>query len=358
MSKKRRVFDIDLPADDVPAGTSLDTKSISPRRGPMASAIGETADSLRDRRLVEAQIREENDALAREFVRLKGQGLILDRVPLDQIRTTKLIRDRRVGGDLGLDDLKESLCAIGLSNPIQVEQVADGYELIQGFRRLSAYQSLLDETGDVERWGAIPATLVISGEALEALYRRMVDENLVRKDISFAEMASLAIAYAADPQTEASDPDAAIGVLYGSAGRQKRNYIGHFVRLLERLEDVLEHPEAIPRALGLELAKRLEAEPALAGEITTALGSAGRSAEVELSVLRRCLEGQGAPARPVEVPTRAPKSTFRLRRSAGEARCIASDGRLELRFDKDFSALDRKRLERAVAAFFDALEAD
>lgn len=30
------------------------------------------------------------------------------------------------------------------------------------------------------------------GDVLEQLYRRMVDENMVRKDISFAEMASCA----------------------------------------------------------------------------------------------------------------------------------------------------------------------
>lgn len=356
MSKKRRVFDIEVPADDVPAGTSLETKSVASRRGPMASAIGETADSLRDRRAVEAEIRSENDALAREFVRLKRQGLILDKVPLDQIKTVKLIRDRKVDGDLDLDDLKESLRSIGLSNPIHVEQVDGGYELVQGFRRLSAYRALLEETADADRWGAIPATLTVSGDALDALYRRMVDENLVRKDISFAEMASLAMAYAEDSETQVKDAEAAINVLYASAGRQKRNYIGHFVRLLERLGTVLEHPDAIPRALGLDLAKRLESDDRLAEEIGSALGGSGRSADVEIAILRRFTQAKRSSVPATETPTRAPKTTFRLRRPSGEARCVASDGRLELRFDQDFSAVDRKRLERAVAALFETLE--
>ena len=91
---------------------------------------------------------------------------------------------------------------MGLSNPIRLEARADGrFELVQGYRRLSAYRELLDETGDADRYGTIPAAVSQPGEDLEALYRQMVDENLVRKDISFAEMAMLALDYARDPGT-------------------------------------------------------------------------------------------------------------------------------------------------------------
>ena len=46
MSKKRRVFDIDLPVDDTPApaAPSRETKADA-RRGPMAAAVRETAES-------------------------------------------------------------------------------------------------------------------------------------------------------------------------------------------------------------------------------------------------------------------------------------------------------------------------
>lgn len=40
--------------------------------------------------------------------------------------------------------------------------------------------------------GWIPAGIVAMGDVLEQLYRPMVDEDMVRKDISFAEMASWA----------------------------------------------------------------------------------------------------------------------------------------------------------------------
>ena len=62
MTRKRRMFDIELPEGDdetFPAG------NVAPaRRGPMAAAITETAESSRDRARIEAQIRAENDALA------------------------------------------------------------------------------------------------------------------------------------------------------------------------------------------------------------------------------------------------------------------------------------------------------
>lgn len=68
----------------------------------------------------------------------------------------------------------------------------DRFELSQSFRRLSAFRELLEETGD-SRYARIPATLQARGAQLDHLYRRMVDENLVRRDISFAEMARLAM---------------------------------------------------------------------------------------------------------------------------------------------------------------------
>ncbi|MBD3624212.1 MAG: ParB N-terminal domain-containing protein [Rhodobacteraceae bacterium] len=370
MSKRRRVFDIEMPEEEapkaaetapVPAGTpELETKAYTgaPRRGPMATAIGETAESLRERRLREDAIRAENDALAHEFVRLKQQGLIVDMIPIDQVHTNKLTRDRALGPDDELDELKASILEIGLSNPIRVEQTAHGYELVQGYRRLSAYRALLDETGDEEAWGRIPAGLIAGGEGLDGLYRRMVDENLVRKDISFAEMADLARSYADDPGTQPEDVDAAIELLFKSAGRQKRNYIGHFARLLDRLEKYLEFPQAIPRALGLSLVKRLDNQPEIMASLVRALGTGPRTEAQELEVLRRFAEGQGGQVSPrgQGKPARSPRTTFRMRRPEGEVKCTAADGRLELRLNRDFSAEDRRRLEIAVQAFFDQLD--
>jgi len=37
------------------------------------------------------------------------------------------------------------------------------------------------------------------------------------------------------------------------------------------------------------------------------------------------------------------------------AKCTAADGRLELQVNRDFTAMDRRRLEEALQAFLDTL---
>ncbi|MFC0341687.1 ParB/RepB/Spo0J family partition protein [Paracoccus niistensis] len=378
MTRRRRMFDIDLPEEEqsFPAGKE------SGRRGPMATAIVETAESTRERARVEAEIRAENDTLAQEHVRLKRAGLIIDMIPLDAVETRKLIRDRAPAPDPELAELVASIRDIGLSNPIRVEPGEDGrYELIQGWRRLTAYRQLLSETGDSERWGRIPAGIAAKGDALEALYRRMVDENLVRKDLSFAEMAQLALHYALDPETAETDPEKAVAVLFKSAGYQKRSYIRAFIPLIERLEGILLYPHEIPRALGLALARRLDEQPGMAAALRTEFaGWDGRSASDELAVLRRFAgfdetAGQGARAAarrqasaspseelssgdgagPREPGARA-RTTFQLNRPQGMAKCTAANGRLEIRLARDFTAVDRRRLETAIVQMLDQLE--
>jgi ParB family chromosome partitioning protein len=362
MSRKRRMFDIDIPESepsDFPAG------KIEQRRGPMAAAIVETAESTRDRAVIEAQIRAENDALALEHVRLKRAGLITDMVSLDLIDTSKLSRDRKPVADNDLAELVLSIREIGLSNPIQLEPTDNGrYELIQGWRRLSAYRLLLGETGDTNKWGEIPAGIAAKGDQLEQLYRRMVDENLIRKDISFAEMAQLALNYANDPLTSENDPEKAVTILFKSAGYQKRSYIRNFIPLIEALGEVLLHPQDIPRALGLSLAQRIQDSSELTAAIVSELtGWEDRSSKDELDVLRiYAAQAQKEAARtekkdlPASPPAAKAKTTFQLRRTQGSAKCTAVNGRLEIRLARDFSTVDRRRLEAAVAMLLDQIE--
>ncbi|WP_281968939.1 ParB N-terminal domain-containing protein [Roseovarius nanhaiticus] len=357
---KRKGFDIDFPEgeDPVPAGTPA-ADAPPARRGPMASAITENAEALRARQEAEAAIRAENDRLAHELVRLKGQGLIVDLIDIGAIATTKLARDRSATRDPELDELKASIRAIGLSNPIRVEADGDSWQLVQGFRRLSAYRELYEETGD-DRFARIPAGINSQGETIEGLYRRMVDENLVRRDISFAEMAALALSYAQDSATEAEDVEQAVAVLYASAGRQKRVYIRHFATVLEAIGSRLKYPEAIPRALGLDLEKRISGEEGAAARIRAALGAGlASSAEAELGILRA--QAVAAPPKPPKAQGRggapdAAKTSFRCTVPAGTVRCAARNGRVELTCDRDFSIEDQQRLQAAVAAFFAELD--
>ena len=354
---KRRVFDIDFDDTVVPAGTDP-APAPETRRGPMAAAIAENADALGERQQAEAAIRAENDRLAHEYVALKRNGQIVDRVALDQVRAGKLIRDRAAERDPDLDELKASIRAVGLSNPIHVEEVEDGYELIQGFRRLSAYRELLAETGDAA-YARIPATLQARGAQLEQLYRRMVDENLVRRDISFAEMAQLAMSYADQIGTTIGHGGDPVDVLYASAGRQKRSYIRHFSYLLKALGTALKHPEAIPRATGLSLVKLMDTQPRFAGQLRALLeGHPERDAATEMQLLRRAIStGATAPKPAKTAPAKtSARTTIKLNRPEGTARCTASNGKFEVQMAQDFGAVDPRRLEAAARAFLDALK--
>ncbi|MGR3321316.1 MAG: ParB/RepB/Spo0J family partition protein [Pseudooceanicola sp.] len=365
MSRKRRMFDIDLPEEAEAPAPAPEVKSDAPRRGPMASAIAENAEALRARKSAAEAIREENDALAHEYVALRDAGHVVEAVPLDDVHTYMLVRDRIPGVDHELEELVTSIRELGLSNPIRVMPRPDGtgYELVQGYRRLSAYRKLLEETGDAE-WEKIPA-LVMPGEPdIAGLYRRMVDENVIRKDLSFAEMAYAARNYAADPATEAEDLPAAVAALFQSAPYSKRNYIRNFAFLLDQLGDTLLYPTEIPRALGVTLARELKDRPEIAGRIRDALADWDmRSISEELEVLRRHagqdeLGGEVAPgAKPGRKAGQGgrTKTTFHIKSTAGQVKCTAGPGRLEIKVDRDFSSIERARLERAIAALIDGL---
>lgn len=366
MSRKKRMFDIDMP-DDAPVAEPRVSNLDGPakRRGPMASAIVENADALNERANAEAKIRAENDALAHEYVALKRAGQVIRQIPLDAVVIEALVRDRKPGPDYDLPELVTSIREVGLSNPIRVEARKDGkYELIQGYRRLSAYQELASEAGD--DWVQIPAVILPRGEGQAALYRQMVDENLIRKDISFAEMAMTAQAYAADPTTKQMDVDKAVKELFQSANYQRRSYIRAFARMLDLLGSVLLYPEEISRNLGLALNKRIVEDPMVVRTIKERLtGWETRSIEDELAVLREVTGGDitvptsakssGKPST-AAATTRRPRATFEFGQGRKRVRCVAGQGQLTLKLDRDMTTVDRKKLEHGIARLLDSLD--
>jgi ParB family chromosome partitioning protein len=194
----------------------------------------------------------------------------------------------------------------------------------------------------------------------------MVDENMVRKDVSFAEMAELARSFVADPQTGCKDVDKAVSLLFQSAGYQKRSYIRAFVELLDCLGDLVLYAHEIPRNLGLELRRKLEQDPeifpAIAEELKRLDAGAPRSAEDELAVLRRWGgAGEGTfpagkiPGSPSPPAPRKARVTFEVTRPVGLVKCTAANGRFEIRLPLDFTTVDRRKLEAAVRRLLDDL---
>lgn len=349
---KKRGFEIDFDETEnsgVPAGKSE-------RRGPMASAIVEASEAIDERAEAEAAIREENDRLAHELVDLKRAGLITTQIPIANVRTDKLLRDRSENRDTELDELKKSIREVGLANPIRVEDAGDHYELIQGFRRLTAYTELYQETGD-KKYASIPAGIYSSNAKLPMLYRRMVDENLIRKNVSFGEMAALAWGYVRIHSSDITKEGIEAGVdeLYASASRQKRAYIKSFARMLRTLEGFLTHIEVIPRALGLAVSKKLEAEPRSAETLRNRLEAVqGQGALAELEVLRNfsLVQRTAAPKQSKETV----KTTLKLESPRGQIRVTATDGTFTMKSKVDFSQIGREELEAAIAAFWAEIE--
>lgn len=365
MSRKRRVFDIDLP-EEIEAPKPKAPEEKSTRKGPMASAISENAEALQARKSAMEIIREENDSLAHEYVALREAGQVVQNVPLEHVHTALLVRDRMLKvEDLELGELMTSIRELGLSNPIRVvaRPDGDGYELVQGYRRLNAYRQLKAQDGQ-GGWDEIPALVLAEAPDISGLYRRMVDENVVRKDLSFAEMAHVAQVYLADPSTEATDLSEAVAALFQSAPYSKRSYIRSFAALLDRIGDTLIYPTEVPRALGSALARVLKDRPEVAELIRKDLSDwDGRSITDELDVLRKFAQtdafdtSDAPPAK--SVARRAggakTKTTFHIKSSAGQVKCTASQGRLEIKVDRDFSSIERTRLEHAIASLIDGL---
>jgi ParB family chromosome partitioning protein len=353
MSRKRRMFDIEAPAE---ALAEAEAPEAAPRRGPMAAAVRETADAVGARAVAEAVIRAENDALAEAHVAARRAGLLLEPVDPDAIEEGFLHRDRAAARDAEIDALKDSIRELGLSNPIRLAPLGGGrYALIQGWRRLVAWKELRAETGD-PAYARIPAAVSAADAALTTAYRRMVDENLVRREVSFAEMARLARAFAADHG--GGDLDAAVDALFRSAPPQKRSYIRAFAELLDRVEPLAEHAEAIPRDLGLAVRRRLGAETAAWPELREALRrEPGRTAARELAILRAFAENRRAPPGPPSPPRGPSGGATTARLADGSARILALGGRASIRATRDIAAAGPARLAAALAAFFRALDA-
>lgn len=156
----------------------------------------------------------------------------------------------------------------------------------------------------------------------------------------------------------------AVAELFKSAGYQKRSYIRSFIKVISALGPVLLYKPEIPRALGLSLAQRLDEVEDLPSAIAGALdGWENRSVRDELALLRRFASDQTGDDLTGGATRAAPKSrggkaktSFQFDRAEGRARCTAAAGRLEIRLDRDFSTVDRRKLEAAVKALLDTLD--
>ena len=275
MAKRKRLSPAILSSSTASADSST-----TAARPPIANVAGEAAEHAA---LVD---------VAHALTQARAEGRLIQKLPLAQIETGHLVRDRVAFDEAEMTALRDSLAARGQQVPVEVVALADGrFGLISGLRRVMALRALAAD--DV-------LALVRQPETSADAYLAMVEENEIRAGISFYERARLA-AKAAELGIYDSAASA-IAALFASASAAKRSKIGSFVRLHNSLGDVLRFPAAIPERLGLALAAAVDAGAgaALRAALETA---APASAETERKVLEDALRAQGAaPAKPQANP--------------------------------------------------------
>lgn len=254
-------------------------------RAPIAQVSGDSAAAGALSELTEA------------FRRARVEGRLVQDLPLTDIQSDHLIRDRFSIDEDALGDLISSIRTRGQQTPIEVIELESGYGLISGWRRLEALRRLHEETGS-EDFATVQALLRRPAEASDA-YQAMVEENEIRVGLSYYERARIALRAAAAGIYP--DRQQALRSLFASASRARRSKIASFMVICESLEGALRFPAAIPERLGLQLAKAIGADPDFAQLLREhLLEEQPADAAAEAAVIKRALappkrEG-GAPA--------------------------------------------------------------
>lgn len=325
--------------------------------GPMSAAVRDAASSLQDATEAKVEARRKNAADAKTYREAAEDGRVLERISLNDIHTDDLPRDRLMLDEVArsdeMEELKTSIRENGQQEPIEVFlDEKDQLQLKKGWRRLTALRQLFEET----RSDAFSTALArIDRTPSDRIHRYvdMVEENVIREDLSFAEMAQVAISVAADPGVEGDDPEKHVITLYRSLNKMKRSYIRSFVGLLVQIGDTLPFPKSLARDAGVEAARRLKNDPA---------------SKDQLLGLLRCVSTPEEQARAIGLfnaddvngdPVAGQGADVRDRRKfeflVGHVKVTARKGELRFKGDVDYTSVSRDRLEAAIQAFEDEL---
>lgn len=346
MSKKNK-FGFDPLTSDQPKPRS---RSV----GPMGAAIRDTAENLTQSTEAKVEQRRQNAEDAKIYRSALEDGLMLVRVPLAEVHTDDLPRDRldldAVAVADEMEELKASIRARGQKEPVELYRAGDGrLQIKKGWRRFAALSQLLAETQD-DQFATIIARIAEDGQGRLTRYIDMVEENVVREDLTFAEMAQVAITAADDNAIEEGDPLALVGTLYGALHKMKKSYIRGFVTLLDALGDDLQWPKAVPRNVGIDAARTLKGQEADVEDLRLRLRAAA-TPDAQNEVLKSFAAGQGGERAPVSPKPPRQKFEFHI----GKTKVTARQGECRIVADVDYASLPKARLQRAIKAFEDAL---
>lgn len=338
---------------------TLDTKSMTRRRdrnvGPMGAAVREAADSLQETTEAKVEQRRQNVHDAKAYREASEQGRVLTSIALSEISTDDLPRDRleldAVAVSEEMDELKSSIRARGQKEPVEVYLGGDGrYQLKKGWRRFTALSQLFEETGAAE-FGAIIARIDRADEDRISRYIDMVEENVVREDLTFAEMAQVVIVASRDDQVDGGDAEALVGRLYASLHKMKRSYIRSFVFLLTQLDGALKWPKDVSRNLGVDVVRVLKAGPENEGALRDRLTACQAREDQAVILADFVLAGKASQA--AGKVKKDPKEKFEF--FVGDMKVTARKGECRIVSQDDFASIPKDQLEQAIRAFMGAL---
>ena len=342
-----------------PIDAPLETKSRDRSVGPMGAAVREAAESFQESTEAKVEQRRLNAEDARKFRAAEAEGRVLISVPLADVSTTDLPRDRleldAVAASDEMEELKASIRDRGQKEPVELyRDAAGGLQLKKGWRRFTALSQLWAETQDTQ-FATIVARVESGAADRIGRYIDMVEENVVRENLTFAEMAQVAITAARDEGVEGADADVLVQRLYGALHKTKRSYVRSFVYLLETLGDALKWPKAVSRNLGVDVSRGLKSgqgADALIGDLEASYDEADQARI--LSAYVASLEKPSAPRSKARSAKTQEKFEFRV----GGLKVTARKGECRIVGKDDFASIPKDRLERAIKAFEAALKAD
>lgn len=239
---------------------------------------------------------------ARAMREARGQGRVIEQIPLEQIDPLALVRDRLVLDVAEMEELKRSIQRGGLRLPIEVFvlQAPEGekrYGLISGYRRFLAMSQLHEMFQDAT-FATIKALVIGATDGSDAMVR-MVEENEVRAALSPFERGRIAVLAA--EQGVYANTHAAVDGLFPVASKAKRSKIRSFAMVFEELGDLIVNGDQMLEKQGLRLAAALRdgGEPKLRAALEQ-----GRDAKTfgeEWALLEpvvTAIEAQEGPAKP------------------------------------------------------------
>ena len=251
---------------------------LPPRVRPAPPIAGQAAESAAQAAL---------DEVSETLSRARSEGRMVIALPLSQIDTGHLVRDRLPVEDSEMEALVESLRNRGQQSPVEVTPLGkDRYGLISGWRRCLALERVHGDAAEV-------LALVRHPETSGAAYVAMVEENEIRTGLSFYERARVVVK-TVENRVYSSEKEA-LNALFGHVPRARRSKVKSFISIVRALDTGLRFPQVISERAGLSLAKAIDQDPTLAGRIIARLSKEmPQTAEAEQAVIAACLAGEPA----------------------------------------------------------------